>query len=99
MRDICYLHGFIERRGGENATERYIAFFVADTTLKAEEDAFAAAWAYLNSQPSAAIYFYSKYERTQWRKLRERYPHVCGEAEVEHSSIRPALSISTTTWL
>ncbi len=26
MRDICYLHGFVERRNGDNATERFIAF-------------------------------------------------------------------------
>lgn len=29
------------------------------------------------------IYYYSKYERTHYRKLREKYPDVCTEADVE----------------
>ena len=34
-------------------------------------------------RPEGVMYFYSKYERTQWRKLREKYPRFCTEAEVE----------------
>ena len=29
------------------------------------------------------MYFYSKYERTHWRKLREKYPRVCTEDQLE----------------
>jgi predicted RecB family nuclease len=29
------------------------------------------------------IYYYSKYERTIWRKLRRKYPHVATEQEVD----------------
>jgi len=29
------------------------------------------------------LLFYSKYERTIWRQLRERYPGVCTETELE----------------
>lgn len=83
MRDVCYLHGFIERRGGDNASERYVPFFADGSSAEAEEAAFAAAWAYVRERAEAILYFYSKYERTQWRKLRERYPRVCTEAEVE----------------
>lgn len=83
MRDVCYLHGFIERHDGDNTTERYIPFFASGTSAADEEEAFAAAWAYVHERPKAVLYFYSKYERTQWRKLRERYPRVCTEAEVE----------------
>jgi len=83
MRDVCYLHGFVERRGGDNATERYIACFADEPTAAAEEAAFTQAWAYLRGKPDAAVYYYSKYERTIWRKLRQKYPHVCTEDEVE----------------
>ena len=40
MRDICYLHGFVERRGGDNKTERFIAFFADEPTVEKEEKAF-----------------------------------------------------------
>jgi predicted RecB family nuclease len=83
LRDICYLHGFIERQGGDNATERFHGFFVRDLTAAAEEQAFAAAWAYLRDRPSATIYYYSKYERTVWRKLQTKYPGVCTEVDIE----------------
>jgi predicted RecB family nuclease len=83
LRDICYLHGFIERRGGDDANEEYAAFFADEATPAAEEEAFAGAVAYLRDRPAAIVYYYSKYERTIWRKLREKYPRVCTEAEVE----------------
>jgi uncharacterized protein len=83
MRDVCYLHGFVERRGGDNATERYIACFADEPTPASEEAAFAQAWAYLRQNPDAAVYYYSKYERTIWRKLQQKYSHICTEEEVE----------------
>jgi len=83
MRDICYLHGFIERHGGDNRSERYIPFFADAPTPDAEARAFAAAWRYLEGVGAGIIYYYSKYERTLWRRLRERYPDVCSEAEIE----------------
>jgi predicted RecB family nuclease len=64
MRDFCYLHGMLERRGGDNSTERFDAFFASDLSAEAEHDAFASAWEYLCARPKAIIYFYSKYERT-----------------------------------
>ena len=83
MRDICYLHGFVQRRGGNDATEEYVAFFAEAATAEAERRAFADAWAYLANNPNAAIYYYSKYERTIWRKLRARHSDVCTEANIE----------------
>ena len=83
MRDICYLHGFVERRVQDDNTERYIAFFADDITPEAEERAFADAWAYVLSVAPCTAYYYSKYERTTWRKLREKYPGVCTEADLE----------------
>ena len=83
MRDVCYLHGFVERRDGDIATERFVSFFADDPTPEAEEQAFTKAWAYMRSSNPCAIYYYSKYERTIYRKLRAKYPHVCSECDVE----------------
>ncbi len=83
MRDICYLHGFVERQGGTNAGERYVSFFADEATAEAERHAFAQAWAYMHDRMPCTIYYYSKYERTQYRKLREKYPEVCSEEQLE----------------
>ena len=84
MQDICYLHGFIERRHGDNATERFVSFFADEVSREAEEAAFRAAWTYLSANPGAIIYYYSKYERTTYRKLQERYPSVCSADDIEN---------------
>ena len=96
MHDHTYLHGFIERRNGDNATERYTAVFAEHLSPIEERDAFARAWGYLQARPSAVIYFYSPYERTYWRKLRERYPDVCSEAQLE-SLFTPPRSVDLYT--
>lgn len=81
MRDICYLHGFVER--AEDGSEVFVAFFADEPTAAAEEKAFAAAWAYMNSKQPCTIYYYSKYERTLYRKLQAKYPAVCDAAAIE----------------
>jgi predicted RecB family nuclease len=83
MRNFCYLHGMVGRRNGDNATERFDAFFADDLRPEAEREAFAQAWAYLCARPTAIIYFYSKYERTIWRALQQKYPDVCSADEIE----------------
>jgi predicted RecB family nuclease len=83
MRDICYLHGFVERRGGDAGTERYVAFFAESPTKEEEERAFAQALEYVRASRPCVVYYYSPYERTFWRKLRASYPRVAREAEVE----------------
>ena len=83
MRDTCYLHGFVERENGDNATEKFLGFFADDDSSGAEERAFIFAWAYMQASQPCAIYYYSKYERTWFRKLQARYPHVCSPAEIE----------------
>jgi len=83
MRDICYLHGFVERRNGDNDTERFVGFFAEDTTAMTEKKAFAEAWCYMQESQPCVVYYYSKYERTIYRKLREKYPDVCTEVELE----------------
>jgi len=83
MRDICYLHGFIERTGNNPGTERYVAFFAKTPSWDDERLAFAQAWEYVQSSLPAAIYYYSKYERTWWRKLQKRYPDIASESHIE----------------
>ena len=83
LRDICYLHGFVERVGGNNEGEHYVSFFAGDPTAEAEKQAFAEAWAYIQEQTPCSIYYYSKYERTVYRKLREKYPEICSEEQLE----------------
>ncbi len=92
MRDFCYLHGMLERRVGDNSIERFDAFFADDLTANAERETFAQAWAYLCARPTAIIYFYSKYERTIWRTLQQKYPDVCTADEIE-ALFDPARSV------
>ena len=83
MRDLCYLHGIIERRKGENSTEVYRSFFMEAATKDSEKQSFGDAWNYLSSAQGATTYYYSKYERTIYRKLQEKYPDVCKKEEIE----------------
>jgi uncharacterized protein len=64
-------------------TERFVAFTAEEPTPDAEREAFAAAMAHIAAHPDATIYYYSKFERTSYRKLQRLYPEVCTEADVE----------------
>jgi predicted RecB family nuclease len=83
MRDICYLHGFVERNGRDNATEEFVYAFAEDPTTDEEKRAFAQAWDIFRQRRPCTIYYYSKYERTIYRKLQEKYSDVCSAADVE----------------
>lgn len=83
MRDVCYLHGFIERVDGETGKERFVFFFADYPTTECEERAFEDAWRFLQSSRPCRIYYYSKYERTIYRKLQQKYPNVCTESDIE----------------
>jgi len=92
MKDICYLHGFIERNSGKTASEKYYSFYADEPTPEQEEKAFGDAWKYIRDSRPCIIYYYSKYERTIWRKLQSKYPHVASSAEIEEM-FSPAQSI------
>jgi predicted RecB family nuclease len=83
LRDVCYLHGFIERTNRDDHTERFVSFFADDPTVDQEERAFAGAIRYIQGLQPCAIYYYSKYERTVYRTLRDKYPHVITEEALE----------------
>jgi predicted RecB family nuclease len=83
MNDICYLHGFVERLHGDKNAERYIPFVAEEPTADWERQAFDEAWAYIKGSMPCMIYYYSAYERTIWRQLQKKYPHVITEEELE----------------
>lgn len=89
LRDHCYLHGIVERRDEDNTTEKFVHFFAADPTSESEREAFAATIAYFSSVPDGAIYHYSKYERTIYRKLQQKYPDVCSADDIESLFVSP----------
>lgn len=75
---LVYLHGVLDVRGGE---ETYVSFFAEDPADEGE--VFAQAWDFLQSDTDAHIFYYSKFERTSYRVLADRYPSVCTRDEVE----------------
>ncbi|SEL80896.1 RecB family nuclease, putative, TM0106 family [Sphingomonas palmae] len=83
MRDLTYLHGIVHRTNRDTARERFVAFTAEEPTPKAEREAFAATMAHFAEHPAATIYYYSKYERTAYRKLQRRYPDVCSPEDIE----------------
>jgi uncharacterized protein len=83
MRDCVYLHGFIERRDRKAATETFTGFFADEPTRGSEREAFAGAIGFMRARPDSSIFYYSKYERTMYRKLQERYPEVCTADDIE----------------
>jgi len=82
FRDLCYLHGFVVRADGDNATERFEAFTADEATDELEKEAFAGAWHFVHAHADALVYYYSPYERTTWKKLARKYPEVASEDEV-----------------
>ena len=72
MRDICYLHGFLERRHRDNKTEVYTALFADNPTEDDEKKAFKDALAYIQKRSPCVLYYYSHYERTTWKKLQKK---------------------------
>jgi predicted RecB family nuclease len=83
MKDFCYLHGFVVRYKGEVVSESFHSFFADELSANAERTAFASAWSFLQEHAAAAVYVYSSFERTTYRKLAAKYPDVCAVAEVE----------------
>lgn len=79
---LVYLHGVLDvRRADGRETAEYVRFF-AETEAD-EREAFAAAMDFLSADPSAMIYYYSKYERSSYRALQRRHPDVCSPEAIE----------------
>ncbi len=83
MRDLVYLHGFVVRKYGDSKGEQFLAVFADAATATGEREAFAAAWAFLRRHADHIVYYYSKHERTKYRKLQAKYPDVCSADDIE----------------
>jgi uncharacterized protein len=84
MRGVVYLHGFVEREYARPKTATFIPHFAAGIEPMHEEAAFRGAWEYLTARAKdSTIYYYSKCERTEYKKLAEKYPAVCSVNDVE----------------
>ena len=92
MRGIVYLHGFVERDYARPETATFIPHFAAGIEAIHEEAAFRGAWNYLAARvKDSTIYYYSKYERTEYKKLAEKYPAVCSVGDVEALFANPVM--------
>lgn len=82
--DIVYLHGAVERRQGKEANV-FHSFVAKDVSADAEKRAWAEFWFYIRSLPENewVMYYFSKYERTQFRSLSAKYPDIASMEEVE----------------
>ena len=90
MRDVCYLHGFVERQGGDNARERLVGFFADDATAADEEKAFAQAWDFMQaSQPCVIVRYAAALSRRIWSLCR-----VMRRASTKQDRPSPSLNIS-----
>lgn len=83
MRNFCYLHGFIQRLDRDTSSEKYTAFFVDQVCDEEEERVFIEALDYIRGHQPCVLYYFSKYERSIWRRLQQKYPHVCSAMEIE----------------
>lgn len=83
MRDICYLHGFLERNRSCASSLKYTAFLAQTPDEQGERQAFAQAWAYVHASEPCALYYYSKYEPTVWRRLQRKYPDIMSEKHLK----------------
>ena len=98
MRNLCYsCMASLSELTATLPRNDFIFFFSDNVTDKAEERAFAEAWQFMQSSLPCVIYYYSKYERTIYRKLRQQNPTRI-EAELSSSSIRNTRSIFISTW-
>jgi predicted RecB family nuclease len=80
--DFVYLHGFwVRDANGESFRE----FTARECTAEAERKTWADAMDFIlaSSPDSVAIYFYSAYERSSYRRLRRKYPDIISEEELE----------------
>lgn len=84
MRGVVYLHGFVERDHTLAVTATFIPYFAAGVESFHEEAAFKGAWEYISTRvQDSTIYYYSKYERTEYKKLATKFPSVCSVDDVE----------------
>ena len=80
--EFVYMHGVCERTP---TGTRYLDFTATEVSEAAEREAWAGFWGYVRALPGDdyVVYYYSKHERTTYRKMRERYPDIATAEEIE----------------
>lgn len=80
--DLIYLHGFWIR---DEDGERFVHFTAKEATDTAELEAWKNALDFIRSHDPdrTAIYYYSSYEKTSYRKLRKKFPDVISEEDLD----------------
>ncbi|MFA6306620.1 MAG: TM0106 family RecB-like putative nuclease [Patescibacteria group bacterium] len=80
--NLVYLHGVYERKNGK---ERFLSFVAESNTAEGEKIAWQKFWDYIRTLPKDdfAVYYYSPYEKTVYKKMRQTYPEVVSEDELE----------------
>ena len=83
--EIIYLHGVVERKNRDDSTNKFYGFTATEVSLEAEKKAWQEFWDYIRSlnPDDWVMYYYSKYERTQYRVLAQKFPEVATPEEVE----------------
>lgn len=81
MRDFCYLHGVVEK--SPDGEVRFHAFMVDEPTPEEEARIFKQMIDFLKQRENWVMYYYSPYERTWWKKLQVRYPHLLKPEDVD----------------
>lgn len=80
--DFVYLHGFwVREKTGERFEHRSAKAVTADEEKRAWRAAIDLIHAY--DPENSAIYYYSSYEKTSYRRLQRKYPEVISEDDLE----------------
>ncbi|MCA9374611.1 TM0106 family RecB-like putative nuclease [Candidatus Peregrinibacteria bacterium] len=80
--EFVYMHGVYERSPGK---EQFIHFTAEELSSTAEADAWKRFWEYIQAlrKDDYSIYFFSKHERTTYKRLQKQYPNIISLEEVE----------------
>jgi len=85
--DLVYMHGVCERAGDKTIFKPFVA---KSNNAQAEKEAWQEFWDYIRSlDDDYAAYYYSHHEKTTYRHMRELYPEVVSEEELENFFSRP----------
>jgi uncharacterized protein len=86
--DFVYLHGFLVR---DRDGERFVEFTATKTTREMEREFWKRSIDFIRSFDPAdvAVYYYSAYEKSTYRRLQKKYPDVISEADLETMFAHP----------
>ena len=71
MRDVCYLHGFVERHNSDPEPKKYVAFYANQPKPDDEFIAFEQAWKYIQSSKPSSFMF----KVCSWHTIRRHHFH------------------------